>query len=78
MRALLVGPLAVLLVDGVIGGVWSRKKAAGGRIDIRVEPYRPLTSGQRDELEERARRVAVIQESVARVSIGRVDVRPHL
>jgi len=78
VRALLVGPLAVLLVDGVIGGVWSRKKASGGRLEVRVEPYRSLTTGQRGELEKRAERVAAILESKLDFSIGAIEARPHL
>jgi hypothetical protein len=78
VRALLVGPLAVLLIDGVIAGVWSRQRGSGGRLDLRVEPYGHLTASQRDELEERARRVGEIVGATTGLSMDRVAVRPHL
>jgi winged helix DNA-binding protein len=51
------GPRPALLVDGRVRGVWTRA-ARGRRMEIRVEPFRPLTTRQRRELGEDAARVA--------------------
>lgn len=52
------GPAGVrfLLVDGVTAGLWERKKR-GKRIELRVEPARRLTRGQRTALEAEAQRI---------------------
>jgi winged helix DNA-binding protein len=51
------GPSPVLLVDGRVGGVWTRD-ARGRRMEIRVEPFGRLTARQRRELDDDAARVA--------------------
>src|SRR5262249_38841570 len=45
------GNYPVLLVDGVVGGVWHQRRS-GQRLDITVEPLRPLTKRQRRELDD--------------------------
>jgi len=47
----------VLLVDGVVAGVWERK-AGAHRLRITVEPLHRLSAGQKAELEAEAVRVA--------------------
>jgi hypothetical protein len=51
------GPNPALLVDGRVAGVWSRT-LRGRRMEIEVEPFARLTSGQRRELADDAARVA--------------------
>jgi hypothetical protein len=46
------GPNPALLVDGLVAGTWSRKGE-----QISVEPFRPLTAEQVDELEREQERV---------------------
>jgi Winged helix DNA-binding domain len=52
------GPAGVrlVLVDGVAGGLWERKKR-GKRMELRVTPARKLTRAQRARLDEEARRI---------------------
>jgi winged helix DNA-binding protein len=52
------GPAGVrfLLVDGVTGGLWERKKR-GQRIELRVAPARGLTRAQRTELVRESERI---------------------
>jgi Winged helix DNA-binding domain len=51
------GPNPVLLVDGRVAGVWSRKQR-GKRIEIDVEPFVTLTAAQGRALADEADRVA--------------------
>ncbi len=44
------GNFPVLLVDGVVGGVWHQKRT-GRNLDITVEPLRDLSASQRRQLE---------------------------
>ena len=50
------GALSWLLVDGLVAGTWSRKRA-GTRIELRVEPFSALTEAPRLELDEEANRI---------------------
>jgi len=51
------GPNPVLLVDGRVAGVWSRRQR-GRRVEIRVEPFRRLSKAQHAELADEAARVS--------------------
>ncbi len=75
-RADLAGPLPVLLVDGVVVGIWERR--VGRRFDLRVEPFVWLSAGQRAAVKAQAARVGEILEAPAQLSFGAVDRRPHL
>lgn len=70
------GVLPVLLVDGVVGGVWHQKRS-GRRIDVTVEPLAPLTARQLAELEGRVERIGGILGGAASLTIGAVTVGPH-
>jgi hypothetical protein len=72
-----VGTLPTLLVDGVVAGVWERRRERG-RLEVRVEPVGPLSGRQRRALEREARRVGEILEAETTLEVGAVDVRPHL
>ena len=76
-RASLAGSLPVLLVDGVVSGVWQRHLARG-RLEIGVEPFVELDARRRRQVVEAAERVGAVLRSPVDVSIGPVDVRPHL
>ena len=70
------GNFPVLLVDGVVGGVWHQKRS-GKRIAVTVEPLVSLTKAQLAELDAQAQRVGEILEGVAELTIGEVTVGPH-
>ncbi len=70
------GNYPVLLVDGVVAGVWHLKRS-GRRAVVTVEPIGRLTSARRRELEEQAARVGEVLECRAELSIGAVTVGPH-
>lgn len=70
------GVFPVLLVDGIVGGVWHLKRS-GKRIAVTVEPLRALRAAQVRELDERVERVGEILEGSAALTIGEVAVGPH-
>ncbi len=53
------GPHPALLVDGRVAGVW-RRQQRGRRLELLVEPFRPLTAAHVDELGAEAARVAAV------------------
>jgi hypothetical protein len=71
-----LGNFQVLLVDGVVAGVWHQRRS-GRKLDITVEPLVPLTSTQRRELDEQAERVGLILQGTPRLTIGTVTVGGH-
>ncbi len=70
------GNHAVLLVDGVVGGVWHQRRS-GGKLDITVEPLRELTATQRRQLDNEADLVGAVLEARATLTVGTVTVGPH-
>ncbi len=66
----------VLLVDGVVAGVWHQRRQ-GRRTTVTVEPLRRLTARQERELGEQAERVGDVLEARAELVIGEVTVGPH-
>jgi uncharacterized protein YukE len=70
------GNYPVLLIDGMIAGVWHQRRS-GRRIDITVEPLATLTAMQRRELDEQVERVGAILEGPPRLIIGTVSVGAH-
>jgi hypothetical protein len=70
------GNYPVLLIDGVVTGVWHQRRA-GTRIDITVEPLRSLTERERQALDAQVERVGAILEGRPRPAIGPVTVGPH-
>jgi Winged helix DNA-binding domain len=69
--------MPVLLVDGAVAGVWQRRKS-GKRLEVRVEPFGRLTARQRTAVQAEAARIGRIVEAEATVSVGPVDLRPHM
>jgi hypothetical protein len=71
------GPVPVLLIDGVVRGIWHQRRS-GKRIAITVEPFTALSTRQRRELDEQVDRIGAIMEGVPELSIGTVTAGKHL
>ncbi len=70
------GNYPVLLVDGVVGGVWHQRRS-GRRLEFTVEPLRPLDEGQRSQLESDVELLGSVMEATPTVTIGTVAVGSH-
>ncbi|MES5816734.1 winged helix DNA-binding domain-containing protein [Streptomyces sp. RG80] len=70
------GNFPLLLVDGVVAGVWHQRRR-GRRTTVTVEPLGRLTALQERELGERVERVGEVLEAEAELVIGEVTVGPH-
>jgi hypothetical protein len=70
------GNYPVLLVDGVVAGVWHQKRS-GRRVTVTVEPLRRLAKARLAALEEQVRRLGEIVEAEAGLTVGPVSVGPH-
>jgi len=58
----------VLLIDGAVAGVWERRDV-GSRIQITVEPIRPLAPTERLEVERAAQSVAAFDQATAKTRV---------
>lgn len=70
------GNYPVLLVDGVVAGVWHLRRS-GRRLAVTVEPLRPLGPSRERQLEEQVDRIGHVLEGTATLTLGKVDVGPH-
>jgi DNA glycosylase AlkZ-like len=70
------GNYPVLLVDGVVGGVWHQRRS-GRTIAITVEPLRELTTPQRRQLDEEVELVGAVMEAAVMLTVGTVTVGAH-
>jgi Winged helix DNA-binding domain len=70
------GNYPVLLLDGVVGGVWHQRRS-GRTLAITVEPLRELTESQRRQLHHEADLVGAVMESRATLAVGSVTAGPH-
>ncbi|MER5832561.1 winged helix DNA-binding domain-containing protein [Streptomyces sp. NPDC002130] len=70
------GNYPVLLVDGVVAGVWHQRRS-GRRTTVTVEPLVRLTAQQRRELDEQVERVGEVLEATPELVVGEVTVGPH-
>ncbi|MBQ1034979.1 winged helix DNA-binding domain-containing protein [Micromonospora sp. C81] len=70
------GNYPVLLVDGVVAGVWHQRRS-GRSIRVTVEPLRTLDAARQRELAEEVERVGEILDGKASLTIGTVSVGPH-
>jgi winged helix DNA-binding protein len=70
------GNYPVLLVDGVVGGVWHQRRS-GRRLSITVEPLRELTAPQRRQLDDEVNLVAAVMEATATLTVGTVRAGAH-
>ena len=70
------GNYPVLLVDGLVEGVWHQQRK-GKKTGLTVEPFRRLSRAELHGLEEQVRRIGEVQEAAATLSIGTISVGPH-
>jgi hypothetical protein len=70
------GNYPVLLVDGVVGGVWHQRRS-GRRLAITVEPLRDLSAAHRRLLDAEVDLVGAVMEATPTLTVGRVEVGPH-
>lgn len=76
-RQFLCGPLPVLLVDGVVNGVWTYRQR--GRVEeVRVEVFGTAGGRLRSRLEEEVVRLAALLGRDLELSIGPADIAAHL
>ncbi|MEU1552352.1 crosslink repair DNA glycosylase YcaQ family protein [Streptomyces scabiei] len=66
----------LLLVDGVVAGVWHQRRQ-GRRTTVTVEPLGRLDAEQERELGEWAERVGDVLQARPELAIGKVTVGPH-
>ena len=66
----------MLLVDGVVGGVWHQRRS-GRKLAITVEPLRELTARQRRQLDDEAALVGAVMGATATLTVGTVTVGAH-
>jgi len=71
------GTVAVVLIDGVVAGVWHQRRS-GRRIAITVEPFGKLTLRQRRDLSAEVDRIGEILEGTPTLTVGPVTARSHL
>jgi hypothetical protein len=70
------GNFPVLLIDGVVGGVWHQRRS-GRTVAITVEPLLSLTAKQRRELDDEVELVGAVMEATPTLSVGPVTVGAH-
>jgi hypothetical protein len=70
------GNYPVMLIDGVVGGVWHLRRS-GRRVEVTVEPLGDLSTAQRRELEAEAALVGAVLEGEPALTIGTVTVGAH-
>jgi hypothetical protein len=70
------GNFPLLLVDGVVAGVWHQRRQ-GRRTTVTVEPLGRLSARQERELGERVERVGDVLEARPELVIGKVTTGPH-
>lgn len=70
------GNFPLLLVDGVVAGVW-HQKLSGRRVAVAGEPLAPLTSRRRRALDEQVGRIGEFFEVTPTLTIGPVTVGAH-
>jgi uncharacterized protein YukE len=71
------GNYPVLLLDGVVGGVWHQRQRSGRRMDVTVEPLRRLSARHLRCLKEQVVRIGEIFGKEATLTVGPVTVGPH-
>ncbi|MET0965055.1 MAG: winged helix DNA-binding domain-containing protein [Nakamurella sp.] len=71
------GTVPVVLVNGVVGGVWHQRRA-GRTVRITVELLGDLNKRQRNQLTEQVERTAEILEAKPSLTFGPVPVGRHL
>jgi len=70
------GNYPVVLVDGVVGGVWHQRRA-GSRLALTVELLCDLTPSQRKALDDQVGLVGAVTQANPTLTLGPVKVGPH-
>ena len=70
------GNFPVVLVDGVVGGVWHQRRA-GRRVAVTVEPFGTLGARHRKQLDAEVALVGRVLEATPTLTIGPVTVGAH-
>lgn len=70
-------PFSVLLIDGVVGGLWQRRRI-GTVLQVQVDPFRALSKQERSLLAEQVARIGQILLLSGELSFGAVEARPHM
>ncbi|WP_328325161.1 winged helix DNA-binding domain-containing protein [Kribbella sp. NBC_00382] len=70
------GNYPLLLVDGIVAGVWHQRKS-GRKLQLTVEPFRRLKPLQLRRLDEEAERLGVIVGAQPVLTIGEATVGAH-
>jgi hypothetical protein len=70
------GNYPVLLIDGVVAGVWHQRRS-GRKIEVTVEPLTRLAAAQRRALQAQVERVGEILEGQPHLTIGTVTIGGH-
>jgi hypothetical protein len=70
------GNFPVLLVDGVVGGVWHQRRS-GRKVAVTVEPLGRLSAAQRRQLDDEVELVATVMEAEPTLTVGTVTVGGH-
>ncbi|MGW7271191.1 winged helix DNA-binding domain-containing protein [Streptomyces sp. NPDC054864] len=70
------GNFPVMLVDGVVAGVWHQRRS-GRRLTVTVEPLGALNAAQERELAGQVERVGEVLEGTAELVVGEVTVGAH-
>jgi hypothetical protein len=70
------GNYPVLIIGGVVTGVWHQRRS-GKRIDVTVEPLRPLIAFERNALQVQVDRIAEVMDGEPQLTIGTVTAGPH-
>jgi len=71
------GPWAVLLIDGIVAGLWAREKR-GKQLHIRIGAFAELRGRDREEATRQAERIGQILQARTEVEFGYVEPRAHL
>ena len=77
-RRFLCGPLPVLLIDGVVAGVWTYRRMGGATEQVRVEVFNSPEAGLRRLLTEEVVRLSATLDRELKLSIGPADINAHL
>ena len=70
------GNYPVLLIDGVVAGVWHQRHS-GRQIEVTVEALTRLTASQLRAVEHQVERIGEILEGKARLTVGTVSAGGH-
>jgi hypothetical protein len=70
------GNFPLLLVDGIVGGIWNQRRA-GKRTVVTIEAFDPLTTRQRRAAGEEAERLGAFLGSAVELVFGEVTAGGH-